>query len=157
MGMGRTTTAVLGCALMVALTACGKQGCSDLPVNSGIQLQIPPAIQKLAKNLRIELCQGSNCKAVNFPSSTKDPDGEVATGISLDADAYDIDLDRLGTDWKPDTISGLTIIGTAKSGRVVLQRTEQFTFTAAYPNGQDCDDHASLTYSTSVGGADLVG
>lgn len=153
----RTTAAVLLGVVLTLLAACSKQGCSDLPVTGGIQVQVPTAIQKVARTMLVELCQGSRCRSVTFPSTANEPDGTVADGITRRGDAYDIDLARFGNGWKADTVGGLTITGAAKKGRVVLNHTDQFTFTSAYPNGKDCDDSPALTYSTSVGGEDLVG
>lgn len=155
--MGRRTTAVLVGLVLTLLVGCGKQGCSTLPAESGIQVQVPKAIQKIAPTLLIELCQGSQCRSIDFETSAKKPDGEIADGISRTGDAYDIDLARFGNGWKADTVGGLTITGTEKSGRVVVKRTDQFTFDSAYRNGKDCDDSPSLTFSTSLGGGDLVG
>lgn len=154
----KATALPLPLLLVLALvSACGKQGCSNLPLESGIQVQVPAAIQKLSPNLRVELCQGTTCKAVNFPSSSKDGGRDVAAGVTLDGDAYDVDLDVLGARWKADGAVGLTVIGTSKRGRVVLKHTEQFTWDTAYPNGEDCDDAPELKHSTSVGGDDLAG
>lgn len=152
----RTTTSVLIGIVLTLLVGCGKQGCTDLPVDSGIRIQIPKAIQKVAPTLLVELCQDTECRSIDIMTKANQPDGEIAEGVTRTDDAYDIDLARFGTDWKAATVSGLTITGTEKSGRVVLKRTDQFTFDAAYPNGEDCDDAPSLTYSTSVGGGDLV-
>jgi len=157
--MGRRgTAAVVGVVLtgLVGLSACGKQGCSDLPVDSGIQVQLPAAFQKFVKTLRVELCQGEQCEAVNFASTTKDPDGVIEDGITVRDAAYDLDLDRLGGGWKASTPSSLVVIGTAKSGRITLRHTEDFEFDAAYPNGPDCDDAPALTHSTSLDGSDLT-
>lgn len=153
----RTTTAVLLGVVLALLMGCSKQGCSDLRGKSGIQIQVPKAIQKVARTLSVELCQGSQCRSITFQSSASKPDGEIANGIVRAGDAYDIDLSRFGIGWKPDTVGGLTITGAEKSGRVVVKHTDTFTFTSAYPNGKDCDDSPALTYSTSVGGEDLVG
>lgn len=155
MGRRATTTVLLGVVLTL-LSGCGDDGCADQPVSSGIRIQVPAPIQKLVDTLRVELCQGERCEAVNFPSRATAGE-DVAEGITLADDAYTIDLARLGKGWKAETVGGLTIRGTEKSGRAVVERTEQFTFTAAYPNGEDCTDDPELTYSTSVGGTDLVG
>jgi hypothetical protein len=151
----RTTTVIVLGIVLTLLTACNKAGCPTLPVKSGIQIQVPAGIQAVVHTLRIELCQGERCKAVDFASRTTDPKGVIDKGISLHGENYDVDLGRLGTGWKAGTVSGLTILGTTKSGRLVLSHTEQFTFVSAYPNGKDCEDLPSLTYATSVGGADL--
>lgn len=151
------TTAVLLGVVLTLLAGCGKQGCTALGGVSSIRIQVPAAIQKLTKTLRVELCQGSRCESVNFASRATEPNGFVSEGISLEGDAYTVDVDLLGTKWKAGTESGLTILGFTAKGRTVLRHTEQFEFDGYYPNGEDCDDEPFLRYGTSVGGEDLVG
>jgi hypothetical protein len=153
----RTTTAVLLGIVLTLLAGCGKQGCSTLPQDSGIQIQIPRAIQKVVRTLQVELCQGSTCRSTTFTVSANGADGQVVEGVTQVGDAFDIDLSQFGKGWRAETEERLKITGTTESGRIVLKRTDKFTFTSAYPNGRDCDDSPSLTYSTSVAGEDLVG
>lgn len=157
MAIGRGTRAVLSLVLLASVVACGKQGCTTYPVNSGIQVQVPAAIRKVVHTFRIELCQGQRCKAIDFASRSTDASEAIMKGVVIHGDAYDVDLTTLGAGWQPSTLSQLTVIGVARSGRQVLSHTEQFTFVSAYPNGKDCDPAPSLTYSASVGGADLKG
>lgn len=136
------------------VAACDQQGCADLPVRSGVRVQVPAAIQKVTPNLRVELCQATTCESVNFPR--RRTDGTAAKGVTADGDAYVVDLAALGSGWKPDGAVGLTVLGTSKRGRLVLQHTEQFTWDVAYPNGEGCGG-AELKHSTSVGADDLLG
>ncbi|MCZ4497619.1 MAG: hypothetical protein JWQ74_172 [Marmoricola sp.] len=154
--MGRRTAAaaVLGIVL-TATSACGASDCVKLRGPGEIKVQVPPAVQKLISTVRVELCQGSHCEAVNFPSRTTDPKGAVAPGVTLADDAYQVALDRLGSSWKPATTSGLTVLGTTRTGRVVVRHTEQFTFDAYIPTADDCDQDPTLTYVTGISGGDL--
>ncbi|MET3962939.1 hypothetical protein ABIE44_002873 [Marmoricola sp. OAE513] len=149
--------AALVVLVLSATTACADGlDCTDKGGVSQIRIQVPPAIQKLSKNFRVELCQGERCEAVNFASKSTEANGYVSKGVFLVEDTYSVDVSLFGRHWKADTASGLTIIGVTKKGRTVLRHTEQFEFDGYYPNGKDCDKEPSVNYATSVGGDDLV-
>ncbi|RYJ04833.1 MAG: hypothetical protein EON52_14735 [Actinomycetales bacterium] len=157
MGRRTTTVVLLGVVLTLLLSACGKQGCTKIEGVSSIRVQVPKPIQKIADTFRVELCQGDRCASTNFPASAPKGSTSVSQGVTLDDDAYTVDVTLLGKGWKPGTDSGLTILGYTAENREVVRHTEQFRFDGYYPNGKDCDPAPSVRYGTSLGGEDLVG
>lgn len=157
MGRRTTTVVLLGVVLTMLLSACGKQGCTDIGGVSSIRIQVPKAIQKITDTFRVELCQGERCASTNFASTTKQAGGAISEGVTLEGDAYTVDVNLLGKGWKPGTDSGLTILGFTDENRSVVRHTEQFQFDGYYPNGKDCDPDPYVRYGTSLGAEDLVG
>ncbi|MFL6155785.1 MAG: hypothetical protein ACJ72D_06840 [Marmoricola sp.] len=156
--MRRTTTVLALVALLALSTACGAQKvCPPVAGANGIRVAVPPALQRLVGTLRLELCQGRRCSAVTFPTRAPAAGGPLAKGVQLVGGAFQVDLGRFGKGWKASTESGLTIIGSNRKGRIVLQRTEQFTFDATYPKSHGCTPVPALRHSTGVSGADLTG
>lgn len=154
MGRKTATTAVLT-VVLAATSACSGSSCTKVRGAGEIKVQVPAAVRQLVRTVRVELCQGAHCKAVTFPSRARESDGAVATGVTLSGDSYLVALEALGDGWKPRTTSGLTVLGTAKSGRVVVRHVEQFTFDAYVPTKDDCDQEPTLTHVTGITGDDL--